>query len=81
MTIFEAHIKFNGLPCPYCGEKVVIEYDGKSLDKPFEGFVSGNKVKPCCLNFYEHLTDHLFMYREGRITEPELAMELNKYKY
>ena len=80
MTIFEAYIKFNGVACPYCSKRVEIDYDGNTLRNPFVGFVSHGHVNSCCLKFYEHLTDHLFMYRDGTITEPELMREVNKFK-
>ena len=80
MTIFEAYLKFNGLACPHCKKKVSIDYCGNTLHQPFMGFVSNEKINNCCLKFYEHLTDHLFMYRNNSITEAELMRELSKFK-
>jgi hypothetical protein len=81
MTVFEVNMIFNGIACPHCNEKVIINFNNESLFTPFKGFVpQNNNAKDCCKNFHDQLNNYVSMHRDGRINDAQLIGELNLYK-
>jgi hypothetical protein len=79
MTVFEANRIFNGIACPYCSEKITINFNSDNLFAPFIGFIPENH-RECCSKFHEQLNGFLSLHGEGRISESQLVGELVHYK-